>query len=50
MPAVTRYWWETCRPAVAANPVPNRTIRAIVDVRLVSAGVAQARRVAGQPA
>ena len=37
MPAMTRYWWETCRPAVAANPVPNRTIRATVDVRLVSA-------------
>ena len=37
MPAMTRYWWETCRPAVAANPVPNRTIRAIVDVRLVKA-------------
>jgi hypothetical protein len=37
MPAVTRYWWETCRPAVTANPVPNRTIRAIVAVRLVRA-------------
>ena len=37
MPAMTRYWWETCRPAVAANPVPNNTIRAIADVRLVRA-------------
>ena len=37
MPAMTRYWWETCLPAVAASPVPNRTIRAIADVRLVRA-------------
>ena len=37
MPAITRYWWETCRPAVATNPVANRTISAIVEVRLVRA-------------
>ena len=37
MPAIMRYWWETCRPAVAANPVANRTMSAIVEVRLVRA-------------
>ena len=37
MPAIMRYWWETCRPDVATNPVPNKTIRAMVDIRLVSA-------------
>jgi hypothetical protein len=37
MPAIVRYWRETCRPAVATNPAPNRMIRAIVDIRLVSA-------------
>jgi hypothetical protein len=27
--------WETCRPAVATNPIPNSAIRATVDTRLV---------------
>ena len=35
MPAIIRYVWETCRPAVAANPIPNSAIRATVDTRLV---------------
>ena len=36
-PAIVRYVWERCRPAVVTKPVPNSTIRARVDIRLVRA-------------
>ena len=37
MPAITRQACGRCRPAVAANPVPNSAISAVVDTRPVSA-------------